>query len=178
MDHCSQYYQLKPVLPCKVSNIKVNGKKLLQSEEMIDKSSDRVAKIVNKTWLSRYPWCQKLIYDNGSEFKLHFDHICDSYGIKRSQPRLRAHKQMLYWNAYTKSSGRCYTHLKLIWPIPFPLMMSMSSLTMHHGPFTVHTIQCPKRFCSLGCRYFNQRFRCRGGAWMLRKSQNVIYELF
>ncbi len=38
---------------------------------------------MNKTWLSRYPQCQKLIYDNGSEFKLHFEHLCDSYGIKR-----------------------------------------------------------------------------------------------
>jgi hypothetical protein len=61
----------------------VNGKELLQSEEIFDKCSDRVAKLDNKTWLCRYPRCQKLIYDNGSEFKLHFEHLCDSYGIKR-----------------------------------------------------------------------------------------------
>jgi transposase InsO family protein len=24
-----------------------------------------------------------MMYDNGSEFKLHFEHLCDSYGIKR-----------------------------------------------------------------------------------------------
>ncbi len=24
-----------------------------------------------------------MIYDNGSEFKLHLEHLCDSYGIKR-----------------------------------------------------------------------------------------------
>jgi hypothetical protein len=24
-----------------------------------------------------------LIYDNGSEFKLHFEYLCESYGIKR-----------------------------------------------------------------------------------------------
>ena len=41
-----------------------------------------IAKLINKTWLSRYPRCQNLIYDNGSEFKLHFEHLCDSYGIK------------------------------------------------------------------------------------------------
>ena len=46
-------------------------------------SSDRIAKLVNKTWLCRYPRCQTLIYDNGSEFKLHFECLCDSYGIKR-----------------------------------------------------------------------------------------------
>ena len=62
--------------------INVNGKELLTLEETFDKSSDRIAKLINKTWLSRYPRCQKLIYDNGSEFKLHFEHLCDSYGIK------------------------------------------------------------------------------------------------
>ena len=30
-----------------------------------------------------YPPCQKIIYDNGSEFKLRFEAVCDSYGIKR-----------------------------------------------------------------------------------------------
>ena len=39
--------------------------------------------LVNKTWFSRYPHCQKIIYDNGSEFKLHFEALCDSYHIKR-----------------------------------------------------------------------------------------------
>jgi hypothetical protein len=33
--------------------------------------------------LFRYPQCHHLIYDNGSEFKLHFKHLCESYGIKR-----------------------------------------------------------------------------------------------
>ncbi len=57
----------------------------LQLEDIFDKSSDRVAKLVNKTWLSRYPRCRYIKYDNGSEFKLHFEHLClcDSYGIKR-----------------------------------------------------------------------------------------------
>ena len=39
--------------------------------------------LVSKTWLSRYPRCQQLIHDNGTEFKLHFEHLCDSYDIKR-----------------------------------------------------------------------------------------------
>ncbi len=36
-----------------------------------------------KTWFRRYPCCQYLIYDNGSEFKLHFCALWDTYGIKR-----------------------------------------------------------------------------------------------
>ncbi len=44
--------------------INIKGWELLQSEEIFDKSLDRVAKLVNKTWLCRYPQCQKLMYDN------------------------------------------------------------------------------------------------------------------
>ncbi len=39
--------------------------------------------LVYKTWFSRYPCCCYIIYDNGSEFKLHFLSLCDTYGIKR-----------------------------------------------------------------------------------------------
>ena len=41
-----------------------------------------ISHLVNKTWFSWYPRCQNIIYDNGSEFKLHFETLCDSYGIK------------------------------------------------------------------------------------------------
>jgi hypothetical protein len=61
----------------------VNGKELLTADEIFDKTSEHIAKLVNKTWLYRYPWCHHSIYDNGSEFKLHFQYLCKSYGIKR-----------------------------------------------------------------------------------------------
>jgi hypothetical protein len=48
-----------------------------------DKSSAQISNLVYKTWLSRYPRCQYIIYNNGSEFKLHFQSLCDTYGIKR-----------------------------------------------------------------------------------------------
>ena len=48
-----------------------------------DKSSAMISNLVNKTWFSRYPRCQYIIYDNGSEFKLHFEALCESFGIKR-----------------------------------------------------------------------------------------------
>ncbi len=34
----------------------VNGKELLIADEIIDKTSKHIAKLVNKTWLCRYPW--------------------------------------------------------------------------------------------------------------------------
>ncbi len=47
-----------------------------------DKSSSMISTLNNKTWFSRYPRCQHMIYENGSEFKLHFEALCDSCGIK------------------------------------------------------------------------------------------------
>ncbi len=61
----------------------VNGKELLIADEIFDKSSERIAKLVHKTWLCKYPWCRYLIYDKESEFKLHFEYLYKSYGIKR-----------------------------------------------------------------------------------------------
>ncbi len=47
-----------------------------------DISSAMISKLVNKTWFDHYPHCQYIIYHNGSEFKLHFKALCDTYGIK------------------------------------------------------------------------------------------------
>eukprot|EP00804_Cyclotella_cryptica_P026207 CCRYP_009788-RA/>CCRYP_009788-RA protein AED:0.40 eAED:0.54 QI:0/0/0/1/0/0/2/0/279 len=54
-------------------------------EAYFDKSSAQVGSLVNKIWFSRYPCCQVIIYYNGSEFKLNFETLCDSYGIKPNQ---------------------------------------------------------------------------------------------
>jgi hypothetical protein len=61
----------------------VDGKELLTADEIFDKTSEHIAKLVNKTWLCRYPQCRHLIYNNGSEFKLHFKCLCKSYSITR-----------------------------------------------------------------------------------------------
>ncbi len=56
----------------------VNGKELLIADEIFDKTLERIAKLVNKTWLCRYPRRRYLIYNNGSELKLHFEYLCES----------------------------------------------------------------------------------------------------
>jgi hypothetical protein len=53
------------------------------AEPYFDKSSARISNLVYKTWFSRYPHCQYIIYDNGSKFKLHFQSLCNTYGMKR-----------------------------------------------------------------------------------------------
>jgi hypothetical protein len=53
------------------------------AEPYFDKSSAQISNLVYKTWFSRYPHCQHIIYHNGSKFKLHFQSLCHTYGIKR-----------------------------------------------------------------------------------------------
>jgi hypothetical protein len=52
------------------------------AEPYFDKSSAQISNLVYKTWFSRYPRCRYIKYHNGSEFKLHFQSICNTYGIK------------------------------------------------------------------------------------------------
>ena len=59
------------------------------SKETFDKTSAQISRLVNKSWFSRYPRCRKVIYDNGSEFKLHFKSLCDSYGLKRKPTTIK-----------------------------------------------------------------------------------------
>jgi hypothetical protein len=56
----------------RLKTIIVNGKESSIIEEIFDKTSERIARLVKKMWLSRYPRCHYIIYNNGSEFKLNF----------------------------------------------------------------------------------------------------------
>jgi hypothetical protein len=52
------------------------------AEPYFNKSSAQISNLVYKTWFSRYPRCGYIIHDNGSKFKLHFQSLCNTYGIK------------------------------------------------------------------------------------------------
>ena len=52
------------------------------NDEYIDKSSDRVSQLFNKTWLCRYPRPRKVVFDNGSEFKQYFTTLQKDFNIK------------------------------------------------------------------------------------------------
>jgi hypothetical protein len=53
-----------------------------QKQPYFDKSSATVSTLVNRTWFSIYPRSQYIVYDNGSEFKLHFETLCETNGLK------------------------------------------------------------------------------------------------
>ena len=61
--------------------------KTTPDEPYFDKSSAMISKLVYSTWFCRYPRCSNIIYNNGSEFKLHFQSLCDSFGLKRKPTR-------------------------------------------------------------------------------------------
>jgi hypothetical protein len=84
---CSEIVELPTIY--RLITKKENGKERTIKEEILDKSSDRIARLLNKIWLCRYPRCCYLIYDSGSEFKLHFETLCDSYGIKRKPTTIK-----------------------------------------------------------------------------------------
>ena len=56
---------------------------------MIDKSSAEVARLFNRQWLSRYPRAKYITYNNGSEFKFHFEELCDSFNIKQKPTTIK-----------------------------------------------------------------------------------------
>jgi hypothetical protein len=83
IDPTSVWFEIVELLVVKqLCRQTVNGKKLLIVNKIFDKTLEHMAKLVNKTWLCRYPQYCCLIYNNGSEFKLYFEYLCKSYGIK------------------------------------------------------------------------------------------------
>ena len=48
-----------------------------------------ISLLVNKCWFSRYPRCRNIIYNNGSEFKLYFETLCDSYRVKHKPTSIK-----------------------------------------------------------------------------------------
>ena len=47
------------------------------------KRADVIANVVEKTWLTRYPWPTQVVFDRGTEFMSEFSSMLEDYGIKR-----------------------------------------------------------------------------------------------
>jgi hypothetical protein len=61
---------------------KITCLKYTKCAVIFDKTSAQISNLVYKCWFSRYPHCRYMIYNNGSEFKLHFRALCKTYGKK------------------------------------------------------------------------------------------------
>ena len=60
------------------------------------KEAIEVANVIEKTWLTWYPWPQKLNYDRGSKFMAEFtDMVKNDYGINTKPITAKIHRLML-----------------------------------------------------------------------------------
>ncbi len=101
----------------RLKTITVNGKESSIVEEIIDKTSEHIARLVNKTWLSRYPRCRCIIYNNGSEFKLNFEYLCETYGIKHKPTTIKNTQANAILERLHQALGQMLcTSVNSIWP--------------------------------------------------------------
>ena len=86
IDPASSWFE---IVELPVEDIVLTDKNKKAKEAYFDKSSLMVSNLVNKCWFCRYPRCRNIIFDNGSEFKLHFKHLCKEYGVKPKPTTIR-----------------------------------------------------------------------------------------
>jgi hypothetical protein len=89
IDPATSWFKIVELSTVRVTVPKVGkGKKATcldytKDTEIFDKTSAQISNLVHDCWFSRrYPCCQYLMYNNGSEFKLHFRTLCATYGVK------------------------------------------------------------------------------------------------
>ena len=79
IDPASSWFEMVELPVIEVESMK-DGK--VKTKEIFDKTSAQIANLANRSWFSRYPRPRYVIYDNGSEFKLYFEALIESYGLK------------------------------------------------------------------------------------------------
>jgi hypothetical protein len=116
IDPASSWFEVMELpLVRRLKTITVNGKESSIIEEIFDKTSERIGRLVNKTWLSRYPRCCYIIYNNGSEFKLNFECLCETYGIKRKPTTVKNPQANAILERLHQVLGQMFTLPNLIW---------------------------------------------------------------
>ena len=76
VDPATGWFDIAEVPYYSIDDVKENN------NDYIDKSSARISQIFEQTWLSRYPRPKRIIFDNGSEFKMHFLTLLKDFDIK------------------------------------------------------------------------------------------------
>ena len=57
--------------------------KCFEIKDIKSKRADIIANVVEKTWLTRYPWPTQVVYDRGNEFMAEFSAMIKDYGITK-----------------------------------------------------------------------------------------------
>ncbi len=123
-----------------LKTITVNNKESSIVEEIFDKTSEHIAWLVNKMWLSRYQRCCYIIYNNGSEFKLIFEYLCETYGIRHKSTTIKNPQANAIFGVLTPSPSTDVTHIRTWygrdnnpwWPWCIPWQCSMGQSSTYH----------------------------------------------
>ena len=103
IDPASSWFEMAELPVVEVVKTDSNNQ-IVKTPEIFNKTSQQIARLVNTLWFSRYPRPHYVIYDNGSEFKLHFCSLCDTYGIKRKPTMIKNPQTRIpSWNAPIRS---------------------------------------------------------------------------
>ena len=76
VDPATGWFEIKEVPYYSIDDV-INNK-----DNYIDKSLARISQLFNQAWLSRYPGPSKVMFNNGSEFKIHFTRLLKDFDIK------------------------------------------------------------------------------------------------
>ena len=87
IDPATAWFEMEQIPTVELVTKDTNGNPV--TKESFEKTSARISRIVNKLWFSRYPRPESIVFDNGSEFKLHFQSLCKDYGIKRKPTTIK-----------------------------------------------------------------------------------------
>ena len=60
-----------------------------ETETIFYKNYVQMFQIIKKLWFIQYPQPVQVVHNNGSEFKLHFETLCDTYGLKRNPTTIK-----------------------------------------------------------------------------------------
>ena len=72
------------------------------TRESVDKTSARLSRLFDQTWLSRYPRPNKVIFDNGSEFKKDFVPLLKDWSIKPTCTTIKNLKPIVLLRGFIK----------------------------------------------------------------------------
>ena len=93
IDAASGWFEIVE-LPVVENPLNKRGK--IQNQQKFDKTSAMIARLVNKLWFCRYPRPVQVVYDNGSEFKLYFQNLLDTYGVEKKPTTIKNPQAMWF----------------------------------------------------------------------------------
>ena len=88
IDPATSWFEIVELPNKDISYIRDRDKEVIK-EVIIDESLACIARLFNKSWLSRYPRAVSIVYDNGSEFKLFFENLCESFSLKHKPTTIK-----------------------------------------------------------------------------------------